>query len=61
MSLQPDYSDTWFELGDFELAQHRPQAALAALDRALALDLSSKGAIADIAQARSELAPGAKG
>jgi tetratricopeptide (TPR) repeat protein len=62
VALQPDYAETWFQLGDYELHQlHRPSAALAALKRFLALDRSSTAAIDDIAQAQSELTPGAKG
>jgi hypothetical protein len=61
VALQPNYAGTWFELGDYQLHHGRPQAALAALTRALALDRSSAATIEDIAHARSEPAATATG
>jgi hypothetical protein len=61
VALQPNYAETWFQLGDYQLQHHRPGAALTALNRALTLDRSSQATIEDVAQARSELAPSAKG
>ena len=54
-SLQPANPETWQQLGLFELQQHQPQQALAALQRALTLNRRSEPTIQAIAQARSEL------
>ena len=55
ITLQPANPATWQQLGDYELGQHHPRPALAALGTALRLDLHSLAARSDIARARAEL------
>ena len=53
VELQPQNPATWRILGEFELAHHRPQAALAALTHSRQLDPTSAETDAALQQARS--------
>lgn len=55
-SVQPENSQTWENLGEFDLRQHAPKRALTELQVAGRLDLSSTTVPAEIAQASKELA-----
>jgi hypothetical protein len=52
LSRQPENAATWTRLGEFDLNQHHPPAALTELSKALSLDRGSTTIQADVAQAR---------
>jgi tetratricopeptide (TPR) repeat protein len=54
-SLQPDNPQTWMYLGAFDLQAHRPRLALAELETAHRLDLTSAAISQQLGQARTEL------
>ncbi len=53
---QPQNTDPWLTLGEFELQQREPRQALFAFRRALLFNQISAAALSGIAQAQSELA-----
>ncbi|MGI8863901.1 MAG: O-antigen ligase family protein [Solirubrobacteraceae bacterium] len=56
ISLQPDNSATWRELGFYDLQHNQPHKAMGVLQKALALDRSSPQTIQAIQQAQTQLA-----
>jgi hypothetical protein len=49
--IQPENAQTWLALGELELSRHDPTGAVAALQHARTLDLSSQEAAAELARA----------
>jgi hypothetical protein len=54
-SLQPSNSETWQQLGSYDLQAHHPELATPELQRALSLDRTSQITAQNLAQARAEL------
>jgi len=55
--LQPENSQAWLQIGDYDVQQHHPQDAIAALTKARQFDLSSPAVIIALSQAESQLPP----
>jgi len=56
--LQPENSQAWLQIGDYDVQQHHPLDAIAALTQARLFDLSSAAVIIALTQAERELPPG---
>jgi tetratricopeptide (TPR) repeat protein len=58
VQLQPENSQSWYELGSFDLADHQPRRALPSLRRAFALDPTVPQTGQTLATARARVAAG---
>jgi hypothetical protein len=53
--LQPENAQTWLQLGEYDIQNHQPRQAIAALTKARQFDLSSPAVVTALMQAESEL------